>query len=160
MDEEEKKMEELRSKEEDKKQKEEEEKRERTEYEEAAKIIRSMKAAGEKEFDMRIKFENEGLKSMTEIDTVVKESMGKIVLEEDQRSLLSYDVEPDFHGVLHLFVIIEVTSDPLIHLVKVDDPDRGESPQRYITSHETQQRYNTTNGLDTDRQLMNTRNRV
>ena len=35
---------------------------------------------------------------------------------------MSYDVEPDSKGVIHLFVIIEVIQEPYINLVKFEEP--------------------------------------
>ena len=102
-----------RVKEEETKRVAEEEKRAKEEYEKAARLMKSLKHVGEREFEVRMQIENEaylGTEIPPEVaDARVREEVGRIVLEEDQRSLVSYDVEPDFHGVLHLFVIIEVT---------------------------------------------------
>ena len=35
---------------------------------------------------------------------------------------MSYDVEPDSKGVIHLFVIIEVIQEPYINLVEFEAP--------------------------------------
>ena len=63
----------------------EEEKRARDEYERAARLLRSLKAVGEKEFEVRMQVENDAYNGVKippkEAEARVKEEVGRIILE-------------------------------------------------------------------------------
>ena len=91
-----------------------------------AKGVKSIKEAVQMELQIRNDTKNQvfvGEEVPPElIDAKVWQTLGRLVLEEDSRSIMSYGVEPDAKGLIHLFVIIEVIQEPYINLVKYGAP--------------------------------------